>query len=257
MSDAEAQLRTERIGNLLARYEGGEFEGVWREIRSYPNIGGEFRAEVLEVAEATMRRVARNADLLTSRLCEHGWRALAFEDDNPRTRPASADDPIFQRVEEITESPIPPSLLAFWRVAGGINWIWDYDSEAPAPDLGAGLPLDEMDPLCVGAPNIACDFESWEDQKGEADPDLIDPFMIELAPDYLHKANISGGPSYGVELPFFGGDPLFANEIHNLPFIDYLRLSFRWAGFPRLEEYSDRDEVRRFVARFGKGLEPF
>jgi hypothetical protein len=40
---------------------------------------------------------------------------------------------------------------------------------------------------------------------------------------------------YGVELPFFGAGRLFANEPDRLSFVDYLRLSFRWAGLPRLE----------------------
>ena len=44
-----------RVGNLLAWYEKGDFENLWREIRSHSEIGGDFRAEVLEVAEAARR----------------------------------------------------------------------------------------------------------------------------------------------------------------------------------------------------------
>ena len=68
---------------------------------------------------------------------------------------------------------------------------------------------------------------------------------------------MSGGTPYGVEPPFFGADPLFANEAHKLSFVDYLRLGFRWAGFPGLEAHGEREDVRRFVAAFGQGLEPF
>jgi hypothetical protein len=52
------------------------------------------------------------------------------------------------------------------------------------------------------AAEIARLFEVWEDQKNEPDPDLIEPFYIELAPDDLNKMNVSGGSPYGVELPF-------------------------------------------------------
>ena len=100
-------------------------------------------------------------------------------------------------------------------------------------------------------------FEEWEERRSGVDPELADPFNLDLAPDYLHKANISGGAPYGIELPFFGADPIFVNEAHELPFVDYLRLCFRWAGFPRLERYADRPDVREFLQVMGKRLEPF
>jgi hypothetical protein len=100
-------------------------------------------------------------------------------------------------------------------------------------------------------------FEEWEDQQSGIDPELVDPFSLVLSPDHLHKANISGGGPYGIELPFLGVDPIFANEAHGLPFVDYLRLCFRWAGFPRLERYTDRPDVREFLLVMGEGLEPF
>ena len=80
---------------------------------------------------------------------------------------------------------------------------------------------------------------------------------LDLAPDYLHKANTSGGAPYQIELPFFGADPVFVNEAHELPFVDYLRLCFRWADFPRLEVYADRPDVREFLQVMGNGLEQF
>jgi hypothetical protein len=50
---------------------------------------------------------------------------------------------------------------------------------------------------------------------------------------------------------------VFLNEDHELPFVDYLRLSFRWAGFPRLELYADRPDVREFLLVMCEGLERF
>ena len=88
-----------------------------------------------------------------------------------------------------------------------------------------------MDPLCVDSPGeVTRLFEEWEDQRLGVNPEFADPFNLDLAPDYLHKANISGGGPYGIELPFLGADPIFVNEVHELPFVDYLRLCFRWAG---------------------------
>ena len=58
-------------------------------------------------------------------------------------------------------------------------------------------------------------------------------------------------------MPFLGADPLFADERHELPFLNYLRLAFRWAGFPGLDQHVGRRDVRDFVSRFGKDLIPF
>src|SRR5262249_6044648 len=51
--------RVHREGNLFNRYQSGEFEQVWRDIRAHERIDGGFRGEVIEVAEAAMRRVAQ------------------------------------------------------------------------------------------------------------------------------------------------------------------------------------------------------
>ncbi len=255
---APAPPRTHRDGTLLSRYSAGGFEAVWNEIRSPERIDGDFREEVMEVAEATMYRVRDNAKLITERLQERGWIALLADDSDLRTVPSSNDAAVFERIVEIAKCPIPPTLLAFWKIVGGINWVWDHRTAEPAPNLGVDLQLEEMDPLCIDPPAVTIyRFEGWTEQKNRHDPDLVDPFAIELAPDHYHKAGYSGGMPYTILLPFSGADPILDYEKHALPFIDYLRLCFRWAGFPGLEDHADRSDVRRFVDEFGAGLMPF
>src|SRR5215467_11134298 len=250
--------RVRRDGNLLKRYQSGEFEQVWRDIRSHERIDGEFRDEVTEVAEAAMRRVVHNADLIAERLRALGWQALLAEHQDLRTPPKPSDRAVLARVVEISGAPVPPTLLAFWGVVGGINWVWDYNASVAQPDLGFELPPEEHDVLCVDAPGVvAYLFDEWIDENKRYEPDLVHPFRIDLAPDYLHKANISGGSPYCIEVPFPGADPLVADERHGLPFLDYLRLAFRWAGFPGLDRHAERHDVQDFVARFGEGLLPF
>jgi hypothetical protein len=247
-----------RDGTLLKRYRAGEFDQVWREIRSHPSIEGEFRDEVMEVAEATMRRVAQNADLITARLRAVGWQALLSQYLELRTPPNPSDEAVFSRITEISGAPIPPTLLAFWRVVGGINWVWDYNSKGRPPGLGFDLPLEDHDALCIDAPSaITYLFDEWIDQRRQEGPSPKQPLLIDLAPDYLHKANISGGSPYCIEVPFLGADPLFSEERHGLPFLDYLRLAFHWAGFPGLDRHAARRDVQTFVDSFGKDLIPF
>jgi hypothetical protein len=251
------KIETRSSGNLLARYLRGECVPVWNELRAHEALGGDLLAEAQAVARETMLRVARNADLLAERLDAVGWIPLYGA---LRTKPKAQDREIIRRIEDLTGAPLPLSLRAFWEIVGGINFVWDYNEDGAAPNLGVrlDLPLPEMDLLCVDSPETVTHvFEVWEDQKSEIDPELTDPFCLDLAPDDLHKMNVSGGPAYGIELPFPGADPIFANEVHNLPFVDYLRLCFRWAGFPSLEDHGDRADVRQFLQAMSKGLEPF
>lgn len=246
--------RIRREGSLLQRYQGGEHEAVWREIRAYGSIAGELREEVLEVAECAMQTVARNTGRVTQRLRDLGWKPLYGE---LHTLPQAGDAADFEDLAAVSEGPIPPTLLAFWQVVGGINWVWDYEQEG-MPNPGFDLPLQEQDALCVDPPSsIAPCLKEWRERNSELERDLRDPVQIHLAPDFLHKANISGGMPYGIELPFEGADPELVGEAHGLPFLDYLRLAFRWAGFPGLERHAQLPEVRDFVLRMGRDLEPF
>ena len=76
-----------------------------------------------------------------------------------------------------------------------------------------------------------------------------------LAPDDLHKDNVSGGEPYGVGLPDPSADFPFFYESHNLLFVPYLRLAIlRWGGFPGLDFSRERFKPLRELR---KGLEPF
>jgi hypothetical protein len=236
-------------------YRRGEHEAVWNELRAHESIDADCRAEALAVAGETMTRVARCADLLAGRLASRGWTALT---GSLRWAPSAHGVRLIRDVEQFTKAPLPPSFRTFWSTVGGIDFVWNYERDAQAPDLGLGLAMAEMDPLCVYPPEHMTHLLSeWEEYRSDVDPELDDPWSLDLAPDYLHKANISGGPPYGIELPHLGADAIFMNEEHGLPFVDYLRLAFRWGGFPRLERCAHNIDVRGFVAEMTKDMEPF
>jgi hypothetical protein len=200
----------------------GEHDAVWRDLRSLGALDGDARAEALAVGRETMARVARNVDLIASRLEAYGWVALS---GSLHARPRSGDDEIMRRIEQTTSGPVPPSLRAFWEVVGGVDFVRNYERGDP-PSLGVDLEMDQLGPLYVDPPAaVGYLFDEWADQHDGVDPELMDPFDLHLALDCLHKANISGGPPYGIELPFLGADPIWANEEHVLPFV-----AFAWLG---------------------------
>jgi hypothetical protein len=242
-------------GDLLARYRRGDHQGVWTELRAHQAIDADCRAEAVAVATETMTRIARCADLLAERLASKGWVTLT---GRLRWLPSDRDEGIAHAIEQFTGAPLPPSLRAFWNRVGGVDFVWNYKTAERAPDFGLGLALVEMDPLHVCPPaHTTYLLTEWKERRSEVDPDLDDPWNLDLAPDYLHKANFSGGAPYGIELPYLGADPVFVNEMHGLPFVEYLRFALRWGGFPRLEQHAHEVRVREFVAEMVRDMEPF
>lgn len=258
-----AVARSTSTGDLLARYERGEYEAVWRDVRALGPVAGDLRDEVAAVATATMRRVLRNIEIVARRLAADGWtslnaRHLHVPPTQLRTAPTERDATSIARIEHETGAPVPLALRAFWTIVGGVDFVWDYEIDRKPPTLGVKLPLYECDPLSITPAHLS-DYrlDEWLEEQTEHHAEIRHPLSIELAPDYLHKANISGGAPYSISVPSPALDPIFENELHQLPFTDYLRLCFRWGGFPTLESYDNRSDVKDFVKRMTHDLIPF
>ncbi len=73
------------------------------------------------------------------------------------------------------------------------------------------------------------EWQQWQESV-EEDPEY-GLFQLDLAPDRLHKDNVSGGGPYGLVLPDGCADGLFVAET-TMPFVDYLNLVFSQGGFP-------------------------
>jgi hypothetical protein len=77
-----------------------------------------------------------------------------------------------------------------------------------------------------------------------------------LAPDRLHKANISGGGPYGVRLPDATAEGLFIAEVA-LPIVAYLNRVFLDGGFPGPAVGAEKWKVKRAlsVRRHGRPVQ--
>ncbi len=232
----------------LERYRNGEHERVWSELQA---LGPAVRREpdysqALEVALETMRRVRRDCEQLVSRLQHLGYAFGIYPDGSHGYHPQGPlVPPSFRTLSDCAQledraGSLPLSLKAFWQEVGSVDFVGRRPSW---PDM--------LDPLVVVPPQtVLFDLDS-------EGAEFNDPQQFEapLAPDDLHKDNISGGASYAIALPDSSADALFRYERHGLFFVPYLRMAIlRWGGFPGLDRQSLAFEpLNNLVAE----LEPF
>ena len=60
------------------------------------------------------------------------------------------------------------------------------------------------------------------------------PYVVPIAPDSYHKADVSGGMWYNLSVPAVADDPPLNDEWHGTTFVNYLELAVSWVGFPGL-----------------------
>lgn len=236
--------------NYLERYRSGEYEQVWNDLQA---LGPAVRREphytqAREVAAETMRRVRRNCERLVSRLRALGYVFGTFPDGTRRSYSAepliSPSDAMRADCAELEAQagPLPLSLVAFWQEVGAVDLVGMH------PAWSGGL-----DPLVVDPPEGALSF-LFDVEENEGETEDSGQFAG-LAPDDLHKDNVSGGDPYGVRLPDPSADFRFMYERHELLFVPYLRLAIlRWGGLPGLDGRAGQFEP---LAGLVAGLEPF
>jgi len=280
------------MATYLERYLAGECEQVWADLMA---LGAQVRdesvyADALAVAREAMRRARYNIELLIPRLEAIGYQfgfAWAVADD-PQARyqhdtewhgsflppPAGAST----RLQELQTrvGPLPLSILAWFETIGEVDFVgrpprhWglgasdesDADSEDVAGSSARSWPLDEdwsgawcsLDPLCIWPLDTVMAMVD----PPAGDPDPADPDggkgYLPLTPDPEGKYGISGGGPIGIDVPNAMADAAFVDL---LPFVEYLRVCFRWGGFPGLRDYlGPMDALGEDLRRLTRGLLP-
>jgi hypothetical protein len=267
------QLRAHAGGRLPLhdRYVSGEHREVWKELIA---IGAavredQYAADALAVAYETMERVEFNVQLLVKRLTAMGYTFAA--DGAGSNIPQFAEglmsallwtrdkmlgqrsQPQGQQFENRTRAHVPPgpsatqrvaefekeygtlplSLRAFYEVVGEVNLTGRHPTIDPP-----GNPV-ASDPLFVYGLDEGL-LEYGEDEEDEDEEGA--PSAITIAPDDLHKANVSGGSPYTMAFPDARADGELLDERHGLFFVEYLRLCFEFGGFPGYEGRGTRPQ---------------
>jgi hypothetical protein len=183
--------------SLLSLYQSGKHVEVWKSIQ---DLGGNaceqpFREDVWAVANETMRRSQSNLIVIVSRLqdLKYEFSATPFE------KPGDDAEQMIELLNSKLDGGLPISLRAWFRWVGAVDLMGRHSALCFIADQNA--PCEEAhrsvlaDPLVI-APieKLVSDFDDWE--AGYWDDQA---FILELSPDDLHKANISGA-SYDIEL---------------------------------------------------------
>jgi hypothetical protein len=143
-----------------------------------------------------------------------------------------------KKLEKAAGGPLPISLRTWYEQVGGVSLMGSHtvlnprDSEIPA------------DPLVVASPREL--LEMLELEGGD------DRIGLWIAPDDLHKANVSGGDPYTITIPNACADAEFEYEWHHTTFVNYLRKAFEWGGFPGWQR--DKKPPREAIAKLTEGL---
>jgi hypothetical protein len=222
--------------NWLARHRSGQRQQIWHELRQ---LGSAVRdptlvEEVQLVCDEMARRVRQNIEAIVERLTTEGFRFHTNDDAQTAVTPHLPPTPAAAEYAAWLQErfgPVPLTLLSWLRLVGDV-WLVgthpDWPSSASADPLviqveGSHYPDASMRAHYEG------EWEQWEEWT-EDDPDA-GPFELDLAPDRLHKENVSGGAPYGIRVPDGCADGLFVAET-TMPFVSYLSWVFGRGGFP-------------------------
>ena len=160
-------------------------------------------------------------------------------DTNVRAHVEPASDSAKQiRKLEKKAGSVPLSLRAFYEIVGSVDLIGQHPRITPR---GSSI---SPDPLVVfSVEDALTNVGQWDEENGS---------YVLLAPDEIHKAGESGGEPYQIAVPDERADGELLNERHGMFFVDYLRITFQWGGFPGYEGY-DRD-VPPGISELREGL---
>lgn len=202
------------------------------------------KAKVMRATTEAMRSLDAPLAPITSHL----------DDDIVFSPPSARTNAMIRKLEK-NGLFLPLSLKAWAEMVGDINLSGAHPTLCFWRD--AKFPNILADPLMISLDDLLFQGEQWLDSRGEADSPRDVEVM--LGWDANTKADLviadeEIDQGYGIRLPAEGADAALNNEPHQTHFVDYLRIAFRWGGFPGWENRSRRPEKElRFLS---EGLLP-
>lgn len=218
----------------LDRYLQGEHEQVWAElleqgaaIHQEPLL-----SDALAVTRETMKRTRYNIEQLILRLNTLGYVFGVYPSGyykvegylqplNPPRHDIAKKISQYETLEGISSFPL--SLRIFWEIVGDVDLTGHHPTWPRYSDPLVIFPVEAID----------ADYSRWRYQIEEGDAET-EQFGVPISADYFHKDNVSGGEPYRIRVPNYTIDGILENERHETTLVNYLRICFRYGGFPGL-----------------------
>lgn len=196
------------------------------------------RQHALGFARKVMAFARMNVDILAERLTRSGYE---FAHGKPVIPP---EEDVIEKLEELGNRGVhvPIALQAWLIEVGGVDFCGTHPGW---PRTGyAGMHDDNAiysEPWYTDPLVIQVSTQEMLDNLSDDPPQLGDYFShcTEIAPDDVHKANISGAAPISIS----GTEPRFDNVLvgqhGSLTLLSYLRHAFAWGGFPGFDFIAD------------------
>jgi len=193
-----------------------------------------FRAEAFAFARQLCARARSNVERLVEDLSQAGY-VFAFPD---RAHvPDDGRSPEWISEFERLGVHLPIFLQVWIAEVGSVNLMGSHSSW---PESGySGLPPSKggvwyTDPLVLelDREHLRSEYEDWCWRVNENGPAEAGPFQLEIAPDHIHKANVSGGLPYAIDTTSPSVDTLLLNARDCTSLFHHVHNAFVWGGFP-------------------------
>lgn len=236
---------------LYDRYINGETEEVYQEIYA---LGQEAflptnLPEIEKVMTETFQRVAYNLDIIYKELKSVNYlfkENPKYNFEKPLHKPLPDTELLLEQLDNAVKpfGFIPLSLKFFYKIVGGVNFVWDYETNED-------FMWEMADPIQIASLDSAVEevtYEYWEEEIQQyVDDEEFGCAFLNLSADDLHKDNVSGGQAYAIKItnePTI--DSIFMNEPNDTTFINYLRICFEYCGFPSITRPDMNNDYQTF-----------
>jgi hypothetical protein len=243
------------------RYINGQTKQVYQEIQDLgqdaflPNN----LPEIEKVLTETFERVAYNLHIIYNELKQMDYLFKANPKHNfekPLHKPLANTSILLEKIASAVEpyGYVPLSLQYFYKIVGGVNFVWDYE-------INEDFIWQMADPIQVASIDSVeqeLSDKYWrEDMQQYVEDENFGTAFIDLAADDLHKDNVSGGQAYAIQITKEPSiDCHFMNEPNDTTFINYLRICFEFCGFPSITRPDMNNDYQAFFEKVKPLLKP-
>jgi hypothetical protein len=243
------------------RYINGQTEQVYQDIYA---LGQEAflptnLPDIEKVLTETFERVAYNLDIIYNELKLINYLFMTeptYNFEKPLHKPLPDTNILLEQLDSAVKTFgfVPLSLKFFYKIVGGVNFVWDYDTNE-------NFIWNMADPLQIASLDAVVETvtdEWWqEDIQQYVEDENFGTAFLDLAADDLHKDNVSGGQAYAIQItnqPCI--DSNFLNEPNNTTFVNYLRICFDNCGFPAITRPDIQNNYQDFFDKVKPRLKP-